>query len=190
MTHLQRVCVKTCRVYALRILSCVFQLQGVHMFAPRVMGCLLCSLVYSAAMADQPLPSSILILDQSAPLRPWSTAIIKALRSATSAYPRGPISYYVEHLDIFGFYSPQYEDNLRVHFRDKYRGKPLGAIVSIGPSALDIAVNLRATLWPTVPIIFTAVEEPAAQRQLPPKATVPRATGAFAGGSARRIGAL
>ena len=190
MTLLHRVCVKTCRMFARCIPSWVFQLQGVHMFAPRVMGCLLCSLVYSAAMADQPLPSSILILDQSAPLRPWSTAIIKALRSATSGYPRGPISYYVEHLDIFGFYSPQYEDNLRVHFRDKYRGKPLGAIVSIGPSALDIAVNLRATLWPTVPIIFTAVEEPAAQRQLPPKATVPRATGAFAGGSARRIGAL
>jgi signal transduction histidine kinase len=122
-------------------------------------------------MADQPLPSSMLILDQSAPLRPWSTAIIKAIRSATSGYPRGPISYYVEHLDIFSFYSPQYEDNLRVHFRDKYSGNPIGVIVSIGPSAFDFAVNLRATLWPTVPLVFTAVEEAGAQHQLPPKTT-------------------
>jgi signal transduction histidine kinase len=141
------------------------------MFRRGVIGCLLCSLVYSAAMADQPSPRSMLILDQSAPLRPWSTAIIKALRSATSGYRRGPLSYYVEHLDIFGFYSPQYEDNLRVHFRDKYRGKPIDVIVSIGPSALDFAVNLRATLWPTVPVIFAAVEELGAPHQLPPKTT-------------------
>jgi hypothetical protein len=83
-----------------------------------------------------------------------------------------PISYYVEHLDLYDFYSPRYEDDLRSHFSDKYHDKPIGLILSIGPDALDLAVKLRAAVWPAVPIAFTAVDEEAVPtNRLPPRTT-------------------
>jgi hypothetical protein len=77
----------------------------------------------------------------------------------------------VEHLDLYGFYSPRYEDDLRNHFSGKYRDKPIGLILSIGPDALDLAVKLRAAVWPAVPIAFTAVDEGAVPNRLPPRTT-------------------
>jgi len=77
----------------------------------------------------------------------------------------------VEHLDLFGFGKRQYDDNLRTHLSDKYRGKPIDVILSIGPSALDFAVRLRATEWPAVPIVFTAVSEATAPHPIPPNTT-------------------
>jgi hypothetical protein len=70
-------------------------------------------LAISTALASPPLPLSVLVLDESASLRPWSTAIIKAIQSSMRGNFAKPISYYVEHLDLYDFYSPRYEDNLR-----------------------------------------------------------------------------
>jgi ABC-type uncharacterized transport system substrate-binding protein len=75
-------------------------------------------------------------------------------------------------ISIYDFYSPRYEDNLRNHFSDKYHDKPIGLILSIGPDALDLAVKLRAAVWPTVPVAFTAVDEEAVPKnRLPPRTT-------------------
>ena len=129
-------------------------------------------LAISPALADPQLPLSVLVLDQSASLRPWSTAIIRAIQSSMSSNSAKPISYYVEHLDLYDFYGPGYEDNLRNHFSDKYRNKPIGLILSIGPDALDLAVALRAAVWPAVPVAFTAVDEEALPKnELPPRTT-------------------
>ena len=83
-----------------------------------------------------------------------------------------PISYLVEHLDLFGFGERQYDDNLRNHLTDKYRDQPIDVILSIGPGALDFAVKLRATAWPAVPIVFTAVSEETVPHPVPPKQQV------------------
>jgi hypothetical protein len=131
-----------------------------------------CLLATSPALATPPLPLSVLVLDQSASLRPWSSAIIKAIQSSMSGDSAKRISYYVEHLDLFDFYSPRYEDNLRNHFSDKYRDKPIGLIISIGPDALDFAMKLRAVVWPAVPVASTAVdEEVVPKNRLPPRTT-------------------
>ena len=128
-------------------------------------------LVCSAAWADRPLPRSVLVLDQSAPLRPWSTAIMHAVQSVKSDKSGRPISYHVEHLDLFGFGRLQYDERLLSHLTYKYGDKPIGVILSIGPGALDFAIKLRATAWPAVPIVFTAVSEGNAPHPLPPKTT-------------------
>ena len=147
--------------------------MGIHLSrAGLCAGMSSCVLAISTALAAPPLPPSVLVLDQSASLRPWSTAIIKAIQSSISGNSARPISYYVEHLDLFDFYSPQYEDNLRNHFGDIYRDKPIDLILSIGPDALDLAVKLRGAVWPAVPIAFTAVDEDALPKnQLPPMTT-------------------
>ena len=74
-----------------------------------------CLLMCPATWADPPLPRSVLILDQSAPIRPWSTAIIQAIQSIKSDEFGAPISYHVEHLDLFGFGGGPYDDNLLSH---------------------------------------------------------------------------
>jgi signal transduction histidine kinase len=139
--------------------------------SPAIVVLLVACFVSSVAWADPPLSRSVLILDQSAPLRPWSSTIIRAVQSSKSDRSGNPISYYIEHLDLFGFGKRQYDDNLRNHLSDKYRGKPIDVILSIGPSALDFAMKLRATEWPAVPIVFTAISEATAPHPIPPKTT-------------------
>jgi signal transduction histidine kinase len=135
-----------------------------------ISGLLVCCLC-SIAFAGSPLPPSVLILDQSASLRPWSSAIIRAFQSSVSSNSARPISYFVEHLDIFDFYSPRYGNILQNYFGNKYAGRPIGVILSIGPDALDLAVQLRAAVWPAVPVVFAGVDEERVPRQLPPNIT-------------------
>jgi signal transduction histidine kinase len=127
--------------------------------------------VCSAARADPPLSHSVLVLDQSAPLRPWSSTIIGAVQSGKRDKSGKPISYHVQHLDLFGFGKRRYDENLRNHLSDKYKDKPIDVILSIGPSALDLALRLRASEWPGVPIVFTAVSEASAPHPIPPNTT-------------------
>ena len=132
-----------------------------------LVACLMCP----ATWADPPLPRSVLILDQSAPIRPWSTAIIQAIQSIKSDESGAPISYHVEHLDLFGFGGGPYDDNLLSHLAGKYRNRPIGVFLSIGPGALDFAVKLRAVAWPAAPIVFTTLSEAAAPHPIPPNTT-------------------
>ena len=132
---------------------------------------LIACFAYSAARADPTLPRSVLVLDQSAPLRPWSSAIIEAVQRNKNDKSGRPVSYYVEHLDLFGFGTRPYDDNLRHHLTDKYRDKPIDVILSIGPGALEFALKLRASTWPAVPVVFTAVSEKSAPQPFPQKTT-------------------
>src|SRR5262252_1897130 len=116
----------------------------------------------AVAAADKPIPRSVLILNQSSSFRPWPMAILSGMRSVMSDTDEEPISFYVEHLDLYQFNDPGYGDSLEGHFREKYRNKPFGVIAAIGPSALEYALRLRESLWPSVPIVFAAVPEDAA----------------------------
>jgi signal transduction histidine kinase len=128
---------------------------------------LLAYFICSIALADALPPRSVLVLNQSTSSRPWPNAIIAGIRSSMSGNSRGTISFYVEHLDLYQFDSPQYADNLRNYFSDKYRDKPIGVIIAIGPGGLRLAIKLRAFLWPTTPIVFAAVDEDTATHDLP-----------------------
>ena len=61
-----------------------------------------------------------------------------------------PISVYEEYLDLNRFAGAVYRESVQSHFREKYRGNPIGAIVAFGPVALDYAIAMRADLWPAV----------------------------------------
>ena len=120
-------------------------------------------LMASSANADsrveQAVPRSVLILDQSTSFRPWPTAIIAGMRSVIGDNPGPPIAIYVEHLDLHRFGGSDYQENLRRHFSDKYRDRPIDVIVTIGPRVFEYAMALRESLWPTVPVVFAAVPE-------------------------------
>ena len=115
--------------------------------------------VCSVGSAAQPLPRSVLILNQSTPFGPWQNTIIATVRSTMNQGAAEPVTFYMEHLDFSRFKGQQYLSSLENHFREKYRDKPIGVMVAIGPVALDYALNMRAVFWSSVPIVFTAVED-------------------------------
>ena len=125
----------------------------------------------SVCVAAEPLPRSVLILNQSTSLRPWPAAIIAGIRSSALGNPVGATSFYLEHLDLYRFGGAGYRDSLRAHFGEKYRDVPIGIIIAVGPIGLSVAVKLRDSLWPTTPIVFAAVETEAVARPLPAKVT-------------------
>jgi hypothetical protein len=142
-------------------------------FVRDVCSCLAAWLVFgliaSSANADsrveQITPRSVLVLDQSTSFRPWPTAIIAGMRSAFRAKFGSSIALYVEHLDLHQFGGSEYLEELRRHFSEKYRDRRIDTIVTIGPRALEYGMRLRASLWPTVPVVFAAVPEEMAPNQ-------------------------
>ena len=77
----------------------------------------------SLCFAAEPLPRSVLILNQSTSLRPWPAAIVDGIKSSSLSEPAGATSFYLEHLDLYRFDSTSYREGLRTHFGEKYRDK-------------------------------------------------------------------
>jgi signal transduction histidine kinase len=127
------------------------------------------ALAPAIAAAAQPLPRSVLILDQSDADSAWYAAFSAAFRSALRAAATvAPVSVYAEHLDLSRFRSAQHDDALRAYLRDKFRERPIGVIVAQGSASLEFVLRSRAELWPQLPVVFAAVdEETAARMSLP-----------------------
>jgi signal transduction histidine kinase/ABC-type uncharacterized transport system substrate-binding protein len=141
-------------------------------FLRQIIVCLTACLGPAISAAAEPVPHSVLILDQSNPGVPWYTALSTAFRSTLNAGAATPIAIYAENLDLNRFRGAQYENLLLSYTREKYRGIPIGVIVAVGAGALEHALRLRTDVWPAVPIVFAAIdEETAAQLKAPPNVT-------------------
>ena len=100
----------------------------------------------------------MLILNQSNSYRPWPNQIINEIRTTLDNRAGGSVPVYAEDLDLYRFNGPGYLDITEKYLEEKYRGKPLGAIIPIGSAGLDYALRIRNSLWPDVPIVFAAVD--------------------------------
>ena len=129
-----------------------------HRFWPIVI-----SIVACLAPAAEPLPRSVLVLDQSIPYNTWFTELMAAFQTSLNAGPGTPISVYSEKLESSHFKGAEYEKLVQVFINEKYRDKPIGVIVAVGQDALRFAQRLRTNL-PAIPIIFTVVDEETASR--------------------------
>jgi signal transduction histidine kinase len=128
------------------------------------------SVLLSGTLAAQPLPQSVLILDQYAASLPWVGVRNSAFRTLLNTGRVVPISIYEEYLDFNRFAAPKYRESLKLHFREKYRDKPVGLIVAFGPLAFEYAVDMRADLWPKAPVVFGEIAETAISRSNLPAA--------------------
>lgn len=128
------------------------------------------ALLLPGMLAAQPLPQSVLILDQYAASLPWVGARNSAFRTLLNAGRVVPISIYEEYLDFNRFDGPNYKESLKPHFQEKYRDKAVGLIVAFGPSALEYAVDIRAGLWPRAAVVFGEIAETAVSRSSLPAA--------------------
>jgi signal transduction histidine kinase len=134
--------------------------------------CLVAFLASTAAWADELLPRSILVLDQSDMRGPFPYMVFSGLRATVNASASSSVTIYVESLDLSRFSGRNYAESLQAHFRVKYRDKPIGVIVAVGSATLDYVLRRRAELWPGVPVVFAMVDEPTVARlELPPDVT-------------------
>ena len=119
-----------------------------------IAGLLLPSLVVA-----QPSQRSVLVLDQSSAFLPFNAAVANAIRTTVNADGRWRISFYSEFLDANRFFGPDYENNFVQFLKEKYRDRPIDVVVVFGVSALDFMVRRRDEIWPSVPIVFAAIDE-------------------------------
>jgi signal transduction histidine kinase len=148
------------------------------MYGPsRVFGVMIAAAMVAAAAvapckADEPLPRSVLILEQSNPNLPSYVDFSSAFAAALNVSSNSGVDVYTESLDIDRFGSDEYERVLLTYFREKYRAKPIGVIVPVGTLALEFVMRLRKELWSAVPVAFAAVDaDSLAALSLPPDVT-------------------
>jgi signal transduction histidine kinase len=144
----------------------------IRVLAVMAMGVMAVVSAAAPCKADEPLPRSVLILEQSNPNLPSYVDFSSAFSAALNISSRSGVDVYTESLDIDRFGSAEYEQVLLTYFRDKYRSKPIGVIVPVGTLALEFVMRLRKELWRAVPIAFAAVDaQTLAGLNLPPDIT-------------------
>ena len=121
---------------------------------------------------SEPLPRSVLILDQSSADSPWYAEFSATFRSTLNAGSDRRFSVYSEHLDLSRFPGTQHHEVLRTYLQNKFRDRPIGVLVAQGSSSLEFLMRSRAQLWPGVPVVFAGVDKETADRlNLPPDVT-------------------
>src|SRR3954452_8629502 len=129
-------------------------MRGLALFLIVVAGLLSPGLV-----AAQPQQRAVLVLDQSSAGLPFNSAMASAIRSTINGGSTSPISFFSEHLDANRFFGPEYENDFVQFLKAKYRDRHIDAVIVFGVSALDFIERRREQLWPSVPIVFAAIDE-------------------------------
>ena len=121
---------------------------------------LIFALPWSASWAAaDPLPRSVLILDQSDADSPWYHDFSSAFRSTLNAKPVARVSVYAEHLDLSRFGGPRHDELIRTYLRDKFSDRPIGVVVAQGSAALEFLLRSRSQLWPQAPVVFASIDQ-------------------------------
>src|SRR5262249_32557699 len=120
---------------------------------------LVAELLLPKIVVAQPSQRSVLVLDQSSAFLPFNAAVASAIRATVNADSRWRISFYSEHLDANRFFGPAYEHNFVQFLKAKYRDRPIDVVVVFGISALDFMVRRRDEVWPSVPVVFAAIDD-------------------------------
>jgi len=118
--------------------------------------------------AADPLPRSVLYLDENDPGLPFAINLSAAYRSTLNAASTEHIGVFSENLDLVRSSGPRHEEILKTYLREKYRDTPIGVITTIGPAALTFMLRARPELWPQVPAIFASVDPDTAARAVIP----------------------
>src|SRR5467141_1692498 len=125
-------------------------------------------LLLPGPVAAEPAQRSVLVLEQSSAGLPFNTALASAIRSTINAGSKSPISFYSEHLDANRFFGPEYENEFVQFLKAKYRERHIDVVIVVGVSALDFIARRREQLWPSVPVVFAAIDEATMSRMTLP----------------------
>jgi signal transduction histidine kinase len=130
-----------------------------RMISPKELAVVLVALLSPCSlMAQEPRVPTILVLDQSDG-GPFYYQLLAGLRGVVSKHTGPYVTIYGENLDLSRFSGAAFEENLRQYLKEKYRGKPIGAVVTIGAATTDVALKWRDELWPGVPMVFAMLDD-------------------------------
>jgi nitrogen fixation/metabolism regulation signal transduction histidine kinase len=116
-------------------------------------------LVPAKLLAAEALPRTILFLDQSETRGPFYQEVFSGFRDAVNADLESHVTIYRESLDLSRFTGASYEQTLHDYLQEKYRDRPIGAIVAIGAGTLELVRRGRAEFWQHTPVVFALVDE-------------------------------
>src|SRR5215470_6640604 len=120
----------------------------------------------------EPLPRTILFLDEDTPIYPWFRQMSDAFNATIKTETEKPPFVFIENLGIDEYDTADYFNTVRSHFREKYRNKPIGVIISNASRYLAFTLRLRDELWPGTPVVLAGIQERRAKRlRLPPNVT-------------------
>ena len=117
-----------------------------------------------AAARAEPSPRNILLLDEDTPIYPWFRQMSEAFYATIKTEAANPPFVFIENLGIDAYATADYFNILRSHFREKYRNRPIGVIVSNASRYLPYTLRLRDELWPGVPVVLGGIQERRAAR--------------------------
>jgi signal transduction histidine kinase len=126
----------------------------------------------SVSARAEPLPRTILFLDEDTPIYPWFRQMSEAFYATIKTETANPPFVFIENLGIDAYATADYFNILRSHFREKYRDKAIGVIVTDASRELAYTLRLRDELWPRIPVVLAGIQERRAARlSLPPNVT-------------------
>jgi hypothetical protein len=145
--------------------------SGPRRIVMRIVFGLAAALTLVSARAE-PLPRTILFLDEDTPIYPWFRQMSEAFYATIKTETANPPFVFIENLGIDAYATADYFNIVRSHFREKYRNKAIGVIVSDASRELPFTLRLRDELWPGTPVVLAGVQERRAARlSLPSNAT-------------------
>jgi hypothetical protein len=112
----------------------------------------------------EPLPRTILLLDEDTPIYPWFRQMSEAFYATIKTETANSPFVFIENLGIDAYATADYFNILRSHFREKYRNRAIGVIVSNASRYLPYTLRLRDELWPGTPVVLAGVQERRAAR--------------------------
>src|SRR5262249_38248471 len=133
--------------------------SGPHRIVMRIVFGLAVALTPVSTRAE-PLPRTILFLDEDTPIYPWFRQMSEAFYATIKTETAKPPFVFIENLGIDVYATANYFNILR----EKYRNKAIGVIVSNASRKLPYTLRLRDELWPGTPVVFAGIQERRAAR--------------------------
>ena len=134
----------------------------------RLIAALLTCAAPAVALCAESLPRSVLYLDENDPGLPFAIGISAAFRTTVNTGSADRVAVFAENLDLVRSTGPRHDEILKTYLREKYRDRPVGVVVTVGPAALRFMLRSRADLWPEMAVVFASVDpETVAREQLP-----------------------
>ena len=97
--------------------------------------------------------SGVLVLFASPPDFPFMRIYSDAFRFTVRRQYKQPVDFYEEYLDVHRFDDEKRPAQLVRYLAEKYRGRPIRAVVAVERMSLDFARGPLRELWPDVPIV-------------------------------------
>src|SRR5690242_10680738 len=93
---------------------------------------LIASLLCAGPSAADPLPRTVLFLDQSTPYTEYFGKLLASLQSALKAGSDDPVTIHLERLGYTYVKGTKYDALLHSFMKEKYRARPISVIVANG----------------------------------------------------------